>query len=111
MVDVLAAPWLPAASETIDASGSACSFSVKLGALRATRKGNKMSDKSRDRRPWLLELGTPQRGEMPMVDGAAYDEGRQMTVLREPNIPVIDAGMSVPTKKADREVGEDQKRW
>jgi hypothetical protein len=62
-------------------------------------------------RPWLLDLATPQRGHVPTIDGAMYDDARQMTVLQEPNIPVIDAGLSAPTKKADREVGEDQKGW
>ena len=62
-------------------------------------------------RPWLLDLATIQRGDVPTVDGAAYDESRQMTTLQEPDIPVIDAGLPAPTKKADREVGEDQKGW
>jgi hypothetical protein len=70
-----------------------------------------MSSNPLGRRPWLLELGTQQRGAPPVIDGAAYDDDRQMTVLRASNVPVIHAGTSPPTKKADREVGEDQKAW
>jgi hypothetical protein len=69
-----------------------------------------VSDDNADR-PWLLDLATPQRGSADAVDGAAYDDARQMTYLQEPNVPVIDSGHSAPTKKADREVGEDQKGW
>jgi hypothetical protein len=70
-----------------------------------------MTDPDDDERPWLLDLGTEQRGAEPIMDGAVYDEDRQLTILQEPGVPIIDTGQSAPTKKADREAGEDQKGW
>ena len=96
-----------------DGSGS---VRPKLGCLRSSgvlgqrERMDVMSDANADR-PWLLDLATPQRGSADAVDGAAYDDTRQMTYLQEPNVPVIGSGRSAPTKKADREVGEDQKGW
>lgn len=60
-------------------------------------------------RPWLLDLATEQRGEPTIPEAAAYDDERQMTMLQEPHIPVIDSKHPPVTKKADREVGEDEK--
>lgn len=60
-------------------------------------------------RPWLLDLATPQRGNVEAVLGAAYDEATQMTHLQEPHIAIIDTDHRTVTKKADRESGEDQK--
>ena len=64
----------------------------------------------------VLELRQPgvqvgaQRGDVEPVPGAAYDETTQMTQLQEPNMALIDSDYAGQTKKADREVGEDQKR-
>jgi hypothetical protein len=60
-------------------------------------------------RPWLLDLATPQRGSVAPIDGATYDETTQMTRLQEPDMALIDTNYAGQTKKADREVGEDQK--
>lgn len=60
-------------------------------------------------RPWLLDLATPQRGNAEPLPGAAYDEASQMTHLQEPKMALIDTDHRTVTKKADREVGEDQK--
>jgi len=57
--------------------------------------------------PWLLKLATVQREVEPVV-GARYDETQQLTLQGE-NLPLIDQAGATPTKKADREVGEDQK--
>lgn len=61
-------------------------------------------------RPWMLDLATTQRGDRPSLSGAQYDEATQMTYLQEPHVAVIDTDHKTVTKKADREVGEDQKR-
>ncbi|MDA0161337.1 hypothetical protein OM076_13750 [Solirubrobacter ginsenosidimutans] len=60
-------------------------------------------------RPWLLDLATEQRGAREPLQGVTYDDGAQMTYLAEPYIAVIDTDQRSQTKKADREVGEDQK--
>jgi hypothetical protein len=60
-------------------------------------------------RPWLVDLATPQRGTGEPITGARYDETEQMTYLTEPHVAVIDTDHTTNTKKADREVGEDQK--
>jgi hypothetical protein len=60
-------------------------------------------------RPWLLDLATPQRGDVEPVLGVAYDETSQMTRLQEPDMALIDTAHAGQTKKADRETGEDQK--
>lgn len=60
-------------------------------------------------RPWLMDLATPQRGGTESAPGAAYDETTQMTRLQEPDMALIDTDYAGQTKKADREVGEDQK--
>jgi hypothetical protein len=62
-----------------------------------------MSD---NEQPWLLDLGTEQL-ESPAAANH-YDEEQQLT-LQEPDVRVIDVGGDAKTKKADREVGEDQK--
>jgi hypothetical protein len=62
-----------------------------------------MSD---NRHPWLVDLASLQQ-ESPPQRGW-YDDDQQLT-LREPDLRFIDAGGDAPTKKADREVGEDQK--
>jgi hypothetical protein len=55
-------------------------------------------------RPWLLELGTPQRGEAESADGT-YDVVRQMRVTPRSDVSMV-------TKKADCETGESQRlRW
>jgi hypothetical protein len=61
-------------------------------------------------RPWLLDLATEQRGGSPTLSDAVYDDGSQMSYLQEPFVPVIDTDHKTVTKKADVEVGEDQKR-
>ncbi|HEX8205598.1 MAG TPA: hypothetical protein VF587_06020 [Solirubrobacteraceae bacterium] len=68
-----------------------------------------MSSEDHSERPWLLDLATPQRGDVEAIDGAAYDETTQMTRLQEPDMALIDTNYAGHTKKADREVGEDQK--
>jgi hypothetical protein len=58
-----------------------------------------------DQLPWLLELATRHRGERVPTEGV-YDRARQMRVRGDRGV------MSLTTKKADREAGEDQKdRW
>jgi hypothetical protein len=90
-------------------------WDLKRLKIRVTRQGIRtlaysgdMSAQDHDR-PWLLDLATPQRGSAPPVLGAVYDEASQMTHLQEPFVPVIDTSSGPQTKKADREVGEDQK--
>jgi hypothetical protein len=61
---------------------------------------------SKHEQPWLVDLAMVQH-EQPLST-ARYDDTEQLT-LQEPNIRLIDAGGNAPTKKADREVGEDQK--
>jgi hypothetical protein len=56
--------------------------------------------------PWLQDLATAQR-EQP-ASGVWYDEGQQLS-LQEPDLRAIDGSGNAPTKKADRETGEDQK--
>ncbi len=68
-----------------------------------------MTSDNHTERPWLLDLATPQRGNVEPVPGAAYDEATQMTYLQEPHIAIIDTDHRTQTKKADREAGEDQK--
>jgi hypothetical protein len=68
-----------------------------------------MTSDDNTERPWLLELASPQRGDVERVPGAAYDETTQMTRLQEQNMALIDSDYAGQTKKADREAGEDQK--
>jgi hypothetical protein len=61
-------------------------------------------------RPWLLDLATTQRDSGPHPGLPLYDEHRQMTYMQTPRYePAIDSSLAGPTKKADRETGEDQK--
>jgi hypothetical protein len=60
-------------------------------------------------RPWVLDLGTAQRGMALGVSGQRYDDSEQITFLQEPNMPMIDVRGGPQTKKADIERGEDQK--
>ena len=60
-------------------------------------------------RPWVLDLGTAQRGMAPDASGQRYDDSKQITFLEEPNIAAIDVSGGPQTKKADIERGEDQK--
>ncbi|MGO9956229.1 MAG: hypothetical protein ACLP50_09665 [Solirubrobacteraceae bacterium] len=60
--------------------------------------------------PWLLDLATTQGDSGPHPGQPVYDERRQMTYMQEPPYePAIDSSLAGPTKKADRETGEDQK--
>jgi hypothetical protein len=62
----------------------------------------------RSTRPWLLDLATEQRGGAPSFEGIRYDDEQQLS-LQEPDMRLIDITGGAPTKKADRETGEDQK--
>lgn len=77
--------------------------------VRRRAYGCRMSSDDNSARPWLLDLATPQRGDVEPVPGAAYDETSQMTRLQEPDLALIDTAYAGQTKKADRESGEDQK--
>ena len=57
-----------------------------------------------------MDLATTQQDTGPHPGQPVYDDARQMTYLREPaDEPAIEADLSIQTKKADRETGEDQK--
>lgn len=63
-----------------------------------------------DELPWLLDLATVQADSGPDPSRPVYDDKRQMTYVLEPIRELaIDSPLSVSTKKADRETGEDQK--
>ncbi len=61
-------------------------------------------------RPWLLDLATRQQDTGPAPGNPVYDDATQMTYFGEPVRELaITSQLSVGTKKADRETGEDQK--
>jgi hypothetical protein len=68
-----------------------------------------MTENDQTERPWLMELASAQRGNVAQVPAAAYDKATQMTQLQESGVALIDTDHLTVTKKADREVGEDQK--
>jgi hypothetical protein len=59
-------------------------------------------------RPWLVDLATEQRGGAPSFEGIRYDDERQLS-LHPSGTRLIEVSGGAPTKKADRETGEDQK--